>query len=78
MVRFRHWTTTFFAVVGLSACCSITTARTTGPSVRISSATVGHTNKRYASYNVDGSWNRGFFHIDWTNANLRAAAASLA
>eukprot|EP01043_Picozoa_sp_COSAG02_P020577 COSAG02_NODE_1019_length_15171_cov_7.663482_13_plen_76_part_00 len=48
------------------------------PSVHISSATVSRTNERYASYNVDGSWNRGFFNIDWTNANLRAAAASLA
>ena len=36
------------------------------------------TTPRYASYNVDSSFNRGFFHTDFGNANLRAAAASLA
>lgn len=35
-------------------------------------------NKRYASYNVDSSYNRGFFHISFKNPNLRAAAKSLA
>ena len=35
------------------------------------------TNANYASWNVDSSYNRGFFHINFTNPNLRAAAASL-
>lgn len=39
---------------------------------------IGSTNPEYASWNVDPSMNRGFFHINFTNANLRAAAASLA
>ena len=38
---------------------------------------VGTVNPTYASWNVDGSWNRGFFNVDWKNKNLRAAAASL-
>ena len=47
-----------------------------GHSLRVGER-LGEVNPTYASWNVDGSWNRGFFHIDWTNANLRAAAASL-
>ena len=39
---------------------------------------LSETNAEYASYNVDASYNRGFFHIDFANKNLRAAAASLA
>ena len=35
-------------------------------------------NPEYASWNVDPSANRGFFHISFANANLQAAAASLA
>ena len=35
------------------------------------------TNENYASWNVDSSYNRGFFHINFTNPNLHAAAASL-
>jgi len=31
----------------------------------------------YASWNVDSSQNRGFFHIDFENQNLKAAATSL-
>jgi hypothetical protein len=38
---------------------------------------VGAVNPTFASWNVDGSYNRGFFHVRWGNANLRAAAASL-
>ena len=62
------------AGIGLSA----SAATAAGPSVHIGSAVLGQTNERFASFNVDGSWNRGFFHVDWTNPNLRAAAASLA
>ena len=70
-------TTATFAPLLLSACwCVVVSAG--GPSVHISSIVVGRTNERYASYNVDGSWNRGFFHVNWSNANLHAAAASLA
>ena len=57
--------------------CSAASASGAGATVRVGAA-IGQTNARYASYNVDGSWNRGFFHVDWSNANLRAAAASLA
>lgn len=61
----------------LSVCCFASSA--TGTTlVHISGATVSRTSERYASYNVDGSWNRGFFNIDWSNENLRAAAVSLA
>jgi len=35
---------------------------------------LSRTNPTYASWNIDSSYNRGFFHIDFTNANLRAAA----
>ena len=51
-------------------------AAAVGPSLRVGGA-LGEVNPAYASWNVDGSWNRGFFHVKWTNANLRAAAASL-
>ena len=71
----RHCTVTL-ALLLPTSCCFVSAADR--PSVHVSSATVSRTNERYASYNVDGSWNRGFFNIDWTNANLRAAAASLA
>ena len=67
---------TLVLLLSTSCWCFVSAADRT--SVRISSATVSRTNERYASYNVDGSWNRGFFNIDWTNPNLRAAAASLA
>jgi len=68
------------AAASLLALLSAAAAVSAGPSVsvRIGSAALGQTNERYASYNVDGSWNRGFFNVDWTNPNLRAAAASLA
>ena len=38
---------------------------------------LGETSERYASWNVDMSFNRGFSHINFTNPNLIAAAASL-
>ena len=31
-------------------------------------------NPTYASFNVDSSYNRGFFHINFTNPNLAGAA----
>uniref|UniRef100_A0A7S3YZQ8 Beta-glucuronidase C-terminal domain-containing protein n=2 Tax=Lotharella globosa TaxID=91324 RepID=A0A7S3YZQ8_9EUKA len=34
-------------------------------------------NERYASWNVDSSWDRGFFHIEFSNKNLVAAARAL-
>mgnify|MGYP003338456625 CR=1 FL=1 len=72
-----YCTTANFAPLLLSACWCVA-ASAGGPSVHIGSTVVGRTNERYASYNVDGSWNRGFFHVNWSNANLRAAATSLA
>ena len=39
---------------------------------------VATTESRYASWNIDSSCNRGFHHINWTNANLIAAAKALA
>ena len=36
------------------------------------------TNPTYASFNIDASYNRGFFHINFTNPNLIAATKSLA
>ena len=36
------------------------------------------TNINYASWNIDASYNRGFFHMNFSNPNMRAAAASLA
>ena len=38
---------------------------------------LGETSERYASWNVDMSFNRGFSHINFTNPNLIAAAVSL-
>lgn len=38
---------------------------------------IGKTNPTFASWNIDSSYNRGFFHINFTNPNLRAAAKSL-
>ena len=38
---------------------------------------IGETNTNYASWNIDSSYNRGFFHVNFTNPNLRAAASSL-
>ena len=35
-------------------------------------------NPTYASFNIDASYNRGFFHINFTNPNLLAATKSLA
>jgi len=35
------------------------------------------TNPTYASFNIDSSYNRGFFHINFSNPNLQAATASL-
>jgi hypothetical protein len=46
--------------------------------VSVGAQPIGVVNNNYASFNVDSSFNRGFFHINFTNANLRAAAASLA
>ena len=46
-------------------------------SVRINTTVLSHTNAEYASWNIDASANRGFFHVNFTNPNLRAAAASL-
>ena len=34
-------------------------------------------NRNYASFNIDSSYNRAFFHINFTNPNLRAVASSL-
>lgn len=34
-------------------------------------------NPEYASFNIDSSYNRGFFHTNFSNINLRAAASSL-
>lgn len=39
---------------------------------------VGETNPRYCSWNIDASYNRGFVHIDFDNANLLAGATSFA
>jgi len=39
---------------------------------------IGKVNPRYASWTIDASYNRGFVHIDFENANLLAAATSLA
>lgn len=74
-----HCTTATFAPLLLSACwCVVVSAGGPAVHIQVGSTVMGRTNERYASYNVDGSWNRGFFHVNWTNANLRAAAASLA
>ena len=53
-----------------------TTAAAATPSLQISGK-IGQTNPNYASWNIDSSYNRGFFHINFTNPNLRAAAESL-
>jgi len=45
--------------------------------VRTTSA-LATTNRNFASWNVDASYNRGFVHIDFSNVNLLAAATSLA
>ena len=37
---------------------------------------VSMTNANYASWNVDSSYNRGFFHINFTNPNLVLAAGA--
>ena len=50
---------------------------TTTLRVDVSGGVISRTTPRYASYNVDSSADRGFFHIDFNNSNLRAAAASL-
>ena len=42
------------------------------------SPAIGETNARYASWTVDSSYDRGFTHIDFDNANLLAGATSLA
>ena len=42
------------------------------------STKIGQTNTNYASFNIDSSFNRGFFHMNFSNPNLRAAAKSLA
>ena len=47
------------------------------PSLKIS-AKIGQINRNYASWNIDSSYNRGFFHMNFTNPNILAAAASLA
>ena len=39
---------------------------------------LGTTNPHYASWTIDASYNRGFVHIDFDNANLLAGATSLA
>ena len=39
---------------------------------------IGKTNTKYASWTIDSSYNRGFVHINFDNANLLAAASSLA
>jgi len=39
---------------------------------------VGTTNKNYASWTIDSSYNRGFVHTDFSNINLLAAATDLA
>eukprot|EP00940_MAST-03C_sp_MAST-3C-sp2_P001553 g1553.t1 len=38
---------------------------------------ISTTTESYASFNVDSSFNRGFFHVNFTNENLIAAARSL-
>ena len=40
-------------------------------------AALNTVNPTYASWNIDSSYNRGFFHINFTNPNLIAAGASL-
>jgi hypothetical protein len=42
------------------------------------SPAIGETNARYVSWTVDSSYDRGFTHIDFDNANLLAGATSLA
>jgi hypothetical protein len=41
------------------------------------SRTISWTNPEYASWNLDSSADRGFFHINFSNPNLAAAASSL-
>lgn len=38
---------------------------------------ISRINPTYASFNVDASYNRGFFHINFTNPNLAGAAQAL-
>ena len=46
-------------------------------SVVVEEAIISITNPSFASWNVDSSCNRGFHHINFTNANLKAAASGL-
>ena len=44
----------------------------------VDDAIVNRINDDYASWNVDSSANRGFFHTNFSNTNLHAAVAALA
>ena len=45
--------------------------------LHLSATPVNRVNQNFASFNVDSSYNRGFFHVNFSNPNLRAAAKSL-
>jgi hypothetical protein len=58
--------------------CFITAgASTTLPTLHLGTK-IGQTNPNFASFNVDSSYNRGFFHMNFSNPNLLAATSSLA
>jgi len=66
-----------FMALAAHTLLSSTAATSTTPTLQLGTK-VGRTNPNYASFNVDSSYNRGFFHMNFTNPNLLAATASLA
>ena len=73
------WSRGLLAAATVAAAASFSGGAAPGGVLELRKAPrVGTTNVRYASWNIDSSYNRGFVHTAFTNPNLVAAAKSLA
>ena len=77
-IKMNFYPLSALGLVLLVLLCPRPAAAAAAATLRLGGTPLSRTNRNYASWNVDSSYNRGFFHMNFSNPNLRAAAASLA